>query len=105
MLGQFFVTLEHEAPLCPGPMGWAYGIGEGTGLVIADVCDVVLDVLLEFTHRLPDLRDAPLSAEFCIAVTVHLAPSQGSPNKVARQPGTVGQNSKGGVRIGHIVRA
>ena len=62
MLGQFFVTLEHEAPLSPGPMGRAYGIGEGTGLVIADVCDLVLDVLLEFTHRLPDLRDGPLSA-------------------------------------------
>jgi len=46
MLGQFFVTLEHEAPLYPGPMGRAYGIGEGTRLVTADVFDVVLDVLL-----------------------------------------------------------
>jgi len=75
MLGQFFVTLEHEAPLYPGPMGRAYGVGEGTGLVTADAFDVVLDVLLEFAHRLPDLRNGPLSAEFCIAVTVHLAPS------------------------------
>ena len=52
-------------------------------------------MLLQLVHRLPDLRDRPMGAEFGVAVTVHLAPSQGSTDKVSREPDTVRQNGKG----------
>ena len=32
-------------------------------------------MLLQLVHRLPDLRDCPLGAEFGVAVTVDLTPS------------------------------
>ena len=103
VLRQFFVTLEHKAPLRPGPVGLAHRLREGAGLITADACEVVWQVLLQLTHRLPDLRDRPMGAEFGVAVAVHLAPSQGSPDKVSREPDTVRQNGKGGVRMGHII--
>ena len=46
VLRQFFVTLEHKAPLRPGPMGLAHGSREGTGLITADACEVVWQLLL-----------------------------------------------------------
>src|SRR4029453_1239642 len=104
VLRQFFVTLEHKAPLRPGPMGLAHSLREGAGLIAADACEVVWQMLLQLVHRLPDLRDRPLGAEFGVAITVDLTPSQGSADKVACQPDTVRQNGKGGVRIRHIVR-
>ena len=41
MLRQFFVTLEHKAPLHPGPVGLAHGLREGAGLIAAGACEVV----------------------------------------------------------------
>jgi len=41
VLCQFFVTLEHKAPLRPGPVGLAHGLREGAGLIAADACEVV----------------------------------------------------------------
>ena len=41
VLRQFFVTLEHKAPLRPGPVGLAHGLREGTGLIAMDACEVV----------------------------------------------------------------
>jgi hypothetical protein len=105
VLRQFFVTLEHKASLRPGALGLAHEFREGTGLITADTFEVVWKLLLEFTYGLPDLRHGPLSTKFCIAVTVHLTPSQGGAYKVARQSDTVGQNDEGCTRIGHIVRA
>jgi hypothetical protein len=61
-------------------------------------------VLLHLAYGLSDLRDCPVGAEFGVAVTVELAPSQGSTDKIAREPDTMRQNGKGGIRIGHIVR-
>jgi hypothetical protein len=53
VLCQFFVTLEQESPLRPGPhLGLAYGVREGGWLVAAHVFDVFLYVLLQITHRL-----------------------------------------------------
>jgi hypothetical protein len=103
VLRQFFVTLEHKAPLRPGTVGLAYRLREGTGLVATDAGEVAREVLLQLAHRLSDLRDRPMGAEFGVAVTVELAPGQGSTDKVAGQPHTVRQNGKGGIRIGHIV--
>src|SRR5882672_6193082 len=104
VLRQFFVTLQQEAPLRPGPLRWlAYGLREGRRLVAVHVFDVFLNVLLERAHRLADLSDGSLGAKFCVAVALHLASTQGGSNKVARQPDTVGQNSKGWVRVGHVV--
>src|SRR2546430_7486042 len=48
----------------------------------------------QLVHRLPDLRDRPLGAEFGVAVTADLTPSQGSADKVACQPDTVRQRSE-----------
>jgi hypothetical protein len=104
VLRQLFVALEYKTPLRPGPVWLAHCRREGTGLIAANVCEVVWEMLLHLTHRLPDLRDRPVGAEFGVAVTLELAPSQGSTDKVARQSDTVCQNSEGGVRIGHIVR-
>ena len=96
VLRQFFVTLEHEVPLRPGPLcRLAHGLGEGRRLVAVHVFEVFLNVLLERAHRLPDLGDAPLGTKFCVAVALHLASSQGGSKPVARQPDTVGQNSEG----------
>jgi len=104
MLRQFFVTLEYKASLRPGPVGLAHRRREGTGLIATNACEVVWEVLLQFAHCLPDFRDRPLGTEFGVAVTVDLAPSQGSTDKIPREPDTVRQNGKGGVRLGHIVR-
>ena len=41
VLRQFFVTLEYEAPLRPGPVRLAHGLREGAGLIAADACEVV----------------------------------------------------------------
>jgi len=41
VLCQFFVTLEHKAALCPGPVGLAHRLREGAGLIAADACEVV----------------------------------------------------------------
>ena len=41
VLRQFFVTLEHKAPLRPGPVGLAHCLREGTGLIASDACEVV----------------------------------------------------------------
>ena len=41
VLRQFFVTLEHEAPLRPGPVWLAHGLREGAGLIAVDACEVV----------------------------------------------------------------
>jgi hypothetical protein len=103
VLRQFFIALEHKAPLRPGPVGLTHCRREGTGLIATDTCEVVWEVLLQLVYRLPDLRNRPVGAEFGVAVTVELAPSQGRTDKVTREPNTVCQNGKGGIRIGHIV--
>ena len=41
VLRQFFVTLEHKAPLCPGPVGLAHRLREGTRLITTDAGEVV----------------------------------------------------------------
>ena len=41
VLCQLFVTLEHKAPLRPGPVGLAHGLREGAGLIAVDACEVV----------------------------------------------------------------
>jgi len=84
MLCQFFVTLEYKAALRPGPVWLAHRLREGAGLIAADACEVVCQVLLQLTHRLPDLRDRPVGTEFGVAVTVDLTPSQSRTNKVSR---------------------
>jgi hypothetical protein len=73
----------------------AHGLREGAGLIAAGACEVVWQVLLQGAHRLPEIRDRPLGAEFSVAVTVHLAPSQGGADKVVRQPDTVRQYGNG----------
>jgi hypothetical protein len=41
VLRQFFVTLEHKAPLRPGPVRLAHGLREGAGLIAMDAREVV----------------------------------------------------------------
>jgi hypothetical protein len=41
VLRHFLVTLEHKAPLRPGPVGLAHCRREGTGLIAMDACEVV----------------------------------------------------------------
>src|SRR5262245_19538025 len=84
VLRQFFVTLEHKAPLRPGPVRLAHRRREGAGLITTDAGEVVWEVLLHLAHRLPDLRDCPMGTEFSVTVTVLLAPSQGSTDKISR---------------------
>jgi hypothetical protein len=103
VLRQFLVALEHKAPLRPGPVGLAHRRREGAGLIATDTYEVVWQVLLHLAYGLPDLGDRSVGAELGVAVTVELAPSQSSTNKVARQSDTVRQNGKGGICIGHIV--
>jgi hypothetical protein len=41
VLRQFFVTLEHKAPLRPDPVWLAHGLREGAGLIATDAHEVV----------------------------------------------------------------
>src|SRR5215471_5023004 len=95
MLRQFFVTLEQNMPLRPGPyVGLAHGLGEGDGLVAMDMFDVFGNVLLQRMYRLPNLGHCPLGAKFGITVTGHLTPTKHYSEPVMCQPHTVGQNRK-----------
>jgi len=95
MLRQFFVTLEQNMPLRPGPyVGLAHGLGEGDGLVTANVLDVFGNVLLQLVYRLPNLGHCPLGAKFSITVAMHLAPTKHYPKPVVCQSHTVSQNRK-----------
>jgi len=84
VLCQLFVALEYKAPLRPGPVGLTHRRREGAGLIATDACEVVWQVLLHLAYRLPDLRDRSMGAELGVAVTVELAPSQGSTDKISR---------------------
>ena len=46
VLRQFLVTLEHKAPLRPGPVGLAHCVREGAGLITPYAGEVVRQVLL-----------------------------------------------------------
>jgi len=106
VLRQFFVTLEHDVPLRPGPyVGLTHGLGEGEGLIATDVLEVFSDLLLQFVYRLPYLGNCPLGAKFGLAIAMHLAPGEYYSEPVVRQPYAVGQNHKRCVRVGHIVGA
>ena len=90
VLRQLFVALEQEVPLRPSlHLGLTHSLEEGGGLVAAHVFEVLLDLLLQLTHRLADLRYGPLRTKFCVAVALHLASSQDGSNPVACQPDTV----------------
>ena len=55
VLRQFFVTLEHKAPLCPGPMGFAHSFREGTGQdAVGDADEPVYTLPGEGDCRLAD---------------------------------------------------
>jgi hypothetical protein len=76
VLRQFFVTLEQEVPLRPGlHLGLAYSLGEGGRLIAMHVFEIFWNLLLQFTHRLADLRHSPLRTKFCVAVALHLTSS------------------------------
>jgi hypothetical protein len=105
VLRQFFVTLKDKTSLGPGPMRFAHGGREGTGLITADAFEAVWQVLLDVAYCLADLGDRPTGPKFGVTVPVHLTSSQGRTNEIPRQSNTVSQNDEGRVRIGHIMRA
>src|SRR5215475_1752521 len=78
--------------------------GECRGLVALDMGDIGLDFLLDLLDGLPQVRHGAARAKFGIAVAWYLPARDHRAQPVARQSDTMGQNRKGGARMGHMLR-
>src|SRR5207247_8112583 len=81
-----------------GALAWSPR--EGGLLIALDLGDILLELLLQLPHLLPNLCHRPVGTKFCVAVALVWAPSQDRAYDVLREADAMRQNHIGRIGIG-----